>query len=99
MKRFLRAIVLAAVLGPAAALASAPVDINVADAAALEQVKGIGPAKAQAIVEYRSQHGPFASTADLVKVPGIGAKTVEQLGDQITAGTPPARRTAKAAKQ
>lgn len=86
MKRFLRILVLALTLGPALALAGEPVNINTADAAALEQLKGIGPAKAKAIVDYRKQHGPFASPADLAKVPGIGEKTVAQLGSQITVG-------------
>jgi competence protein ComEA len=95
MKHFLRALVLAATFACGSAFASSPVDINTADAATLEQIKGIGPAKARAIIDYRTQHGPFASTADLVKVPGIGSKTLEQIGNQVTAGTP-ARRTAAA---
>ena len=87
MKRFLRMLVLALALGPGLALASGPVNINTADAATLEQLKGIGPAKAKAIVDYRKQHGNFSSAADLAKVPGIGDKTVAQLGSQITVGT------------
>jgi competence protein ComEA len=67
---------------------SAAVDINTADAAALEQVKGIGPARAAAIVKYRSENGPFKSVDDLVKVPGIGEKSVEQLRDQLSLGQP-----------
>ncbi|THF63164.1 ComEA family DNA-binding protein [Pseudothauera nasutitermitis] len=93
MKRFLRTLVLAALLAPAAVLAT-PVDINTADATTLESVKGIGPAKAQAILDYRKQHGPFASTADLAKVPGIGTRTLEQIGDQVTVGAPAARKAA-----
>lgn len=99
MMKLLRSLLFALALSPLAAIASGPIDINAADAAALEQVKGIGPAKAQAIVDYRTQNGPFASTADLVKVPGIGAKTMEQISDQVTAGALPASHTAKAAKQ
>ncbi|THF57685.1 ComEA family DNA-binding protein [Pseudothauera rhizosphaerae] len=95
MKRFLRTLVVALALGPALALAGGPVNINTADATALEQIKGIGPAKAKAIVEYRQQHGKFATTADLAKVPGIGDKTVEKLGDQITVGVPAPRTAAK----
>lgn len=58
--------------------ASGPVDINQADAQALSQaLQGVGPAKAQAIVEYREQHGPFRSVHELTQVPGIGARTVE----------------------
>ena len=59
------------------------VDINSADATQLESLPGIGPAKAKAIVDYRTQNGPFQSTADLEKVPGIGPKTMEQLAPLI----------------
>ena len=53
------------------------VNINKADAAALSQcLTGIGPAKAEAIVEYRKKHGSFKSIAELKKVSGIGDKTV-----------------------
>lgn len=57
----------------------ATVDINTADARALDRVLiGVGPAKAEAIVEYRAKNGPFRSAEDLVKVRGIGPKTVEK---------------------
>lgn len=55
------------------------VSINRATAEELEQVKGIGPAIAQAIVEYRTQHGPFQQLEDLEAVPGIGPRTLEKL--------------------
>ena len=93
--RLLRVLLLVFALSPLAAHAAAPVDINSADAAALEQVKGIGPSRAKAIVEYRQANGPFASVDDLVRVPGIGAKSVVQLRDRLTAGAS-ARQTAKA---
>lgn len=88
MRTLFRAIVLALLLSPLSALAA--VDINTADTAALEQVKGIGPARAAAIVKYRSENGPFKSVDDLVKVPGIGEKSVEQLRDQLSVGKPAA---------
>jgi competence protein ComEA len=53
------------------------VDINHADAQALEQLQGVGPAKALAIVAYREANGPFATIEDLAKVQGIGLRTVE----------------------
>lgn len=57
----------------------ATVDLNTADARALDRVLiGVGPAKAEAIVEYRRKNGPFRSAEDLVKVRGIGPKTVEK---------------------
>ena len=67
-------IVLAA---PLAALAG-PVNINTADAETISaELKGVGLAKAKAIVEYRKKHGPFRSADDLSLVKGIGERTVE----------------------
>ena len=66
---------------PAAAVSA--IDINSADATQLESLPGIGPTKAKAIVDYRTQNGPFQSTSDLEKVPGIGPKTMEQLAPLI----------------
>ena len=95
MIKMLRALLFAVVLSPLGALAAGPVDINTADAAALEQVKGIGPSRAKAIVEYRRANGPFAKVDDLTRVPGIGDKAVGKLRDQVTAGAA-ARQAAKA---
>jgi len=55
----------------------AVVNINTADAATLTTLKGIGPAKAKAIVEYRDTHGEFPTIEDLAKVKGIGTKILE----------------------
>lgn len=51
---------------------SAPVDLNEASVSELESLPGIGPATAAAIVEHRTQNGPFATADDLMDVPGIG---------------------------
>ena len=67
-----------------AAVAFAAVDINKATTQELNGLQGIGPAKAQAIVEYRQKNGQFKSTKDLTKVKGIGPKIVEKLGSDIT---------------
>lgn len=85
MKKLFGILFLALLLSAPPALAA--VDLNTADAATLEQVKGIGPAKAAAIVDYRQANGPFKSVDELVNVPGIGEKTVEQLRDQVSIGT------------
>ena len=56
------------------------VDINTASAEQLDKaLKGIGPAKAAAIVKYRETNGPFQSVDDLTKVPGIKDKSLEKL--------------------
>ncbi|MEQ6389401.1 helix-hairpin-helix domain-containing protein [Bacillaceae bacterium S4-13-58] len=57
--------------------------INYADLNELEQLPGIGPSKAQAIMDYRTQFGPFQKEEDLLKVKGIGEKTLEQLREYI----------------
>ena len=67
-------------------LAWAGVDINSADASALESLPGIGPSKAAAIVQYRTDHGPFKSVDELDNVPGIGSATLAALRDQVTVG-------------
>ncbi len=66
--------------------ALAGVDINTADASELETLPGIGPSKAAAIVQYRTEHGPFKSVDDLDAVPGIGPSTLASLRDQVTVG-------------
>ena len=69
-------------IGPA--FAADTVDINTADAATLNQVLvNVGPSKAQAIVDYRDEHGPFKSPDQLAQVKGIGLKTVEKNRDRI----------------
>ena len=67
------------VLGLLAVAAFAgPVDINTADAETISaELQGVGITKAIAIVEYRKANGPFKSVDDLVKVKGIGERTVE----------------------
>lgn len=70
------------------AAAAGPVNINTADAATLsKQLKGIGPSKAAAIVEYRQKHGPFKSIDQLTQVKGIGEKVIAMNRDAITLGT------------
>jgi competence protein ComEA len=64
------------------------VNLNSASAAELAKLPGIGPAKAQAIVEYRTK-APFARPDDLRKVKGIGDKLYDSIKDDITVGDAP----------
>jgi competence protein ComEA len=61
-----------------------PLDLNTADAAALEALPGVGPATAAAIVEHRSKVGAFTSVDQLLDVPGIGEAKLEALRDLVT---------------
>ena len=64
-----------------------PVDINRADAATLDEaLKGVGPAKAAAIVQYRAKNGAFRTVDDLARVKGIGKKTIEKNRGRVYAG-------------
>lgn len=63
---------------------AAPVNVNQADAQKIaSSLNGVGMVKAQAIVEYREQHGDFKTLQDLAKVKGIGSKTLEKNADDI----------------
>jgi competence protein ComEA len=63
--------------------AFAKVDINKASVQELETLSGIGAAKAEAIVQYREEHGNFKKKEDLVQVKGVGDKIVEKISDDI----------------
>lgn len=56
-----------------------PIEINDADPVALKLLPGIGAVRAQAIVDWRESHGPFATVDGLDDVPGIGSSTVERI--------------------
>jgi competence protein ComEA len=67
-------------LSLSAVIATAAVDVNTADEAALESVKGIGPVHAKAIIDERTRGGPFKDADDLAnRVKGIGQKSVVNL--------------------
>jgi competence protein ComEA len=59
------------------------VNINTADATALESLPGIGPSLAQRILDYRQAHGPFARIEDIQEVSGIGPATFDKIEDLI----------------
>ena len=60
------------------------VNVNVATAAELDELPGVGPATAAAIVTERERHGPFLSADDLDRVPGIGPAKLDALRDLVT---------------
>lgn len=61
------------------------IDINRASEQELQELPGIGPAKAAAIVAHREEHGPFGEPGDLRAVSGIGERTFQQLAELIVA--------------
>jgi competence protein ComEA len=63
---------------------SGPVNLNSADADALDALPGIGPATAAAIIEHRGKVGAFTSVDQLLDVPGIGEAKLEALRDLVT---------------
>lgn len=60
------------------------ININQADASALEDLPGVGPVLAKRIVAYRDEHGPFASVDELDGVTGVGPAILEGLIDAAT---------------
>jgi competence protein ComEA len=60
------------------------VNINTADETTLETLNGVGPALATAIIQYRTEHGPFTSVDQLDEVSGIGPATLEKLRPQVS---------------
>jgi len=79
-----------------AGVSLAAVDLNSATQAQLESVKGIGPVKAKAIVEYRAKNGSFKTVDDLDKVPGFGKKTVDKVRAEVSVGGGAAPKADKA---
>lgn len=60
------------------------VNINTATLEELQTIKGIGKKKAEAILQYRKEHGAFRSKEDLLQVKGIGKKALEAIESQVT---------------
>jgi competence protein ComEA len=77
-------VAMAADAAPGATKASGVVNINNADASQLALLPGVGEKAAQRIIEYRTQHGPFRKTSELMQVKGFGAKSFERLSGYLT---------------
>jgi competence protein ComEA len=101
--RFLTSILVSSFvsLGLPFAAWAGPVDINTADASTLaRELNGVGPARAQAIVAYRNEHGPFKSVDDLRLVKNMPQKVIDNNRellrvDGAKGGPKPAGRDAK----
>jgi len=76
--------------------ALAAINLNTATQEELVALPGIGPAKAQAILDYRTEHGAFKSVEELKDVKGIGAKRFEKLKGELTVSAPAAPKAVAA---
>lgn len=81
-----------AILGMMVLPAFAAVNINTASQSELEAVRGLGPAKAKAIIEYRETNGAFKSVDELDKVKGFGRASIDKLRDELSVGSDKAKR-------
>ncbi len=71
--------------------AFAAVNINTASQSELEAVKGLGPAKAKAIIEYREANGNFKHLDELDHVKGFGRASIDKLKGELSVGSEKAR--------
>ncbi|GBE15678.1 MAG TPA: ComEA family DNA-binding protein [Proteobacteria bacterium] len=62
-------------------------NINTASVEQFTALPGLGTIKAQSIVDFRTEHGPFASVDDLILVSGIGNKLVNRVRELVTANS------------
>jgi competence protein ComEA len=63
-----------------------PLDLNQATLEQLEALPGVGPTTAQAIIDYRTRHGPLSSVDDLLEIRGIGPAKLDGFRDLVTVG-------------
>jgi competence protein ComEA len=72
--------------GPDPPSPAAPLDLNEATSAELDALPGVGPATATAILDYRTEHGPFVAVDDLLEVRGIGPAKLDAFRDLVRVG-------------
>lgn len=90
MKKLIGGILVAA--GLLAFPVFAAVNINTATQSELEAVKGVGPAKAKAIISYREANGGFKTLDELDNVKGFGKASVDKLKGELSVGAAKAKR-------
>jgi competence protein ComEA len=73
--------------------AFAAVNVNTASEKELQMLTGIGPAKAKAIIDYRTKNGDFKAVDDLTKVPGIGPAVLGKIKSDVTLTGPTTSKT------
>ncbi len=90
MKKLIKGVLL--LLALLAFPAFAAVNINTATQSELEGVKGLGPAKAKAIIAYRESNGSFKSVDELDNVKGFGKASIEKLKEELSVGPEKAKK-------
>lgn len=70
--------------GPDDKASGAKINLNEADATKMQTINGVGQKKAEKIIDYRNQNGPFKSVDDLKNVPGFGERTVANLKPSLS---------------
>ncbi len=60
------------------------IDLNTATAEQLEELPGVGPSRAQAILEFRAAHGGFTQVSQLMRIKGIGRAMLRKLRPLVT---------------
>ena len=96
MEGLLQRLASALALALFSATAFAALNLNTATKDELVALPGIGPAKAQAILDYRNAHGQFKSVEELKDVKGVGAKRFEKLKGELTVVAAPVKPPARA---
>ena len=70
--------------GSQSGITNGKVNLNLADSATLQTIPGIGPSKAERIIDYRTTQGRFKKAEDIMNITGIGEKTFQSIRDYIT---------------
>jgi competence protein ComEA len=76
-----------------------PVDLNVANIKELEQLPGVGPTTAKAIIDFRTKSGRFHRVNDLLVIRGISEAKLKKMRPYVTVGRPPAASATPPAKK